>query len=362
MEGPDVVPALLYILTRRMLELVALRFRSPRSKDLEIVVLRHELAILRRQVARPELSDADRIFLAAASRVLPRRRWPSFLVRPETLLRWHRRLVAKRWTYPRRHRGRPPIDADLVELILRLARENPRWGYLRIQGELKGLGVRVAATTIRRVLARGGLPPAGRRFGQSWRDFLRAQASSLLAADFLTVDTVFFRRLYVLVFIELDTRVVHVAGVTGHPTAPWVTQQARNLAIQLGDALCARKFLIHDRDALFAGSFDQVFRSEGLRVIKTPVRAPTANAVCERWIGSLRRECLDWIPIVTRRQLETAVQAYVCHYNAHRPHRALGLRPPQGGLVRLVASRSSPCHVHRHDRLGGLIHEYELAA
>jgi putative transposase len=235
-----VLPWLLYILTRRLLSLVVLAFRSDRSTDLEIVVLRHELAILRRQVARPELSDADRVFLAAASRLLPRRRWSSFLVRPETLLRWHRRLVARRWTYPRRGRGRPPIDPDIASLILRLAHENPRWGYLRIQGELQGLGIRISATTIRRVLAGAGLDPAGRRFSLSWRTFLRTQAESILATDFLTVDTVSFRRLYVLFFIELDTRRVHLAGVTAHPTAMWVTQQARNLALTLGDALSDR--------------------------------------------------------------------------------------------------------------------------
>ncbi len=267
-------------------------------------MLRHELAILHRQVARPELSDADRLFLAAASRVLPRRRWTSFFITPETLLRWHRRLVARRGTYPRRGPGRPPTDPEVVALILRLARESPRWGYLRIQGELEGLGIRVAATTVRRILARAGLDPAGRRFGLRWRDFLRAQATHILATDFLTVDTLFFRRLYVLIFIEIDTRRVHLAGVTAHPTAMWVMQQARNLAIRMADALSDRKFLIHDRDALFAGSFDQVFRSEGLRVTRTPVRAPRANAISERWIGSLRRECLDWILIMQRPQLE----------------------------------------------------------
>jgi putative transposase len=357
-----VLPWLLYILTRRLLSLVVLAFRSDRSTDLEIVVLRHELAILRRQVARPELSDADRVFLAAASRLLPRRRWSSFLVRPETLLRWHRRLVARRWTYPRRGRGRPPIDPDIASLILRLAHENPRWGYLRIQGELQGLGIRISATTIRRVLAGAGLDPAGRRFGLSWRTFLRTQAESILATDFLTVDTVFFRRLYVLFFIELDTRRVHLAGVTAHPTAMWVTQQARNLALTLGDALSDRKFLIRDRDALFAGSFDRVFRSEGLRVIKTPVRAPRANAFAERWVGTLRRECLDWILILGRRQLEAVLREYVAHYNAHRPHRALGLQAPETGPIRLPAARASPCDIHRRDRLGGLIHEYDIAA
>lgn len=354
--------SLSYVLTRQLLALVALAFRSDRSRDLEIVVLRHELGILRRQVARPELSDADRIILAAAARLLPRQRWSSFLVRPETLLRWHRRLVARRWTDPRRGPGRPPIDRGVVALILRLARENPRWGYLRIQGELQGLGIRASATTIRRVLARAGLDPAGRRFGPSWRAFLRTQAASILATDFLTVDTVSFRRLYVLFFIELDTRRVHLAGVTAHPNAAWVTQQARNLAITLGDALSDRRFLIRDRDALFAGSFDRVLRSEGLRVIKTPVRAPRANAVAERWVGTLRRECLDWILIVHRRQLEALLREYLLHYNAHRPHRALGLRAPEAGPSPLAAARASPDRVRRRDRLGGLIHEYDIAA
>jgi hypothetical protein len=352
----------LYILTRCLLELVALRFRSGRSKDLEIVVLRHQLAILRRQVARPELADADRVFLAAASRVLPRRRWLSFFITPGTLLRWHRRLMARRWTYPRRGRGRPSPDPELVSLILHLARENPRWGYLRIGGELGGLGIRVGATPIPRVLAKAGLDPAGRRFGLSWRAFVHAQAAHLLATDFHTVDTAFLRRLYVLVFIELDTRRVYLAGVTAHPTAMWVTQQARNLAIRAGDVLSGRRFLLHDRDALFAGSFDQVFRSEGLRVIKTPVQAPRANAICERWIGSLRRECLDWILIVQRAQLEAVLREYVDHYNAHRPHRSLRLQAPEAPPTPLARARASSRHVRRRDRLGGLLHEYDLAA
>jgi transposase InsO family protein len=184
----------------------------------------------------------------------------------------------------------------------------------------------------------------------------------MLATDFLTVDTVFLRRLYVLVFIELDTRRVHLAGVTSHPTAAWVTQQARNLAIKMGDALAERKFLLHDRDALFAGSFDTVFRSEGLRVIRTPVRAPRANSICERVIGSIRRECLDWILIVRRRQLEEVLAEYVGHYNKHRPHRALGLQTPEATPTPLHATRASPLQVRRRDRLGGLLHEYELAA
>ncbi len=355
--------SILYLLARRVLALAALRFRSERSKDLEIVVLRHQLAVLRRQVTRVELDDADRVFLAAASRVLPRRRWSVFFIRPETLLRWHRRLVARRWTYPARKPGRPPLDPGVVELILRLARENPRWGYVRIQGELVGLGLGVSATTVRRVLARAGLDPAGKRSGMSWREFLRSQASGILATDFLTVDTAFLRRLYVLFFIELDTRRVHLGGVTANPTAAWVTQAARHLAMTMGDALSTRRFLIRDRDAKFCAPFDEVFASAGLRVIRTPVRAPQANAYAERWVGTLRRECLDWVLVLGRRHLEGVLGEYLEHYNAHRPHRGLHLRAPDAtanGVSPMAAA--SPLRVRRRDRLGGLIHEYRMAA
>ena len=357
------VLSVLYMLVQRVLALVLLRFRTDLSKDLEIVVLRHELAILRRQVARPKLVDADRIFLAAASRLLARKHWPVFFVRPETLLRWHRRLVARHWTYPRRGPGRPPLDPEVRALIVILARENRRWGYLRIQGELAGLGISVSATTVRRVLDRAGLDPSGGRFGLSWRDFIRTQAQSLLATDFLSVDTVFLKRLYVLFFIEVDTRRVHLAGVTAHPTGAWVTQQARNLVIRMGDALSTRKFLIRDRDAKFTGIFDEVFRSEGIRVIRTPVRAPRANAYAERWVGTLRRECLDWILILGRRHLEAVVGEYLAHYNAHRPHRGLDLHPPYPEPFKFKSTPDQlPRRVRRRDRLGGLIHEYRIAA
>jgi len=357
------IASLLYKVVRRLLELVILRFRTERSKDLEIVVLRHELGILRRQVSRPDLTDTDRIFLAAASRVLARRRWASFFVRPETLLRWHRRLVARRWTYRRRGPGHPPLDPKVESLILQLARENRRWGYLRIQGELAGLGVRVSAITIRRVMARAGPDPSGRRFGITWREFISTQARSILATDFLTVDTALLRRLYVLFFIELDTRRVHLAGVTSHPTAAWIIQQARNLFIAADGGLSNRKFLIRDRDAKFTGSFDEVFRSEGLRVIRTPVRAPQANAYAERWVGTLRRECLDWILIIGRRHLESVLREYVAHYNEHRPHRGLDLRAPDPPPLPLLSPPPMTLRsLHRRDRLGGLIHEYHLAA
>jgi putative transposase len=201
-----------------------LLFQSTDFKDLEIVVLRHELAVLRRQVERPAFRSADRLFLAAASRLLPRARWSSFLVTPATLLRWHRRLVANRWTYARR-RGRPPIGQELRRLVVRLARENPRWGYQRIVGELRGMGVAVAATTVKKILRAKHLGPAGDRRGPSWREFLRAQAKSMLAVDFFTVDTVWLQRLYVLFFIEIGSPRVHVAGCTAHPDGEWITHR-----------------------------------------------------------------------------------------------------------------------------------------
>ena len=221
--------SVIYVLVRRVLELVVLRCRSRRYKELEIVVLRHELGVLRRQVSRPQLGDVDRVFLAAASRILPRPGWSIFLVKPATLLAWHRRLVAKHWTFAHRSCGRPPVDPAIRGLIVRLARENPRWGYQRIHGELAGLDVIVSVSTIRRVLHRAGVDPSPIRSGPTWRAFVRAQAASMLATDFFTVDTVLLRRLYVLFFIELDTRRIHLAGVTAHPTDVWVTQQARNL-------------------------------------------------------------------------------------------------------------------------------------
>ncbi len=233
--------SVVYVLVRRVLELVVLRFHSWRYKELEIVVLRHELGVLRRQVSRPQFGDVDRVFLAAASRILPRPGWGIFLVKPATLLAWHRRLVAKHWTYPHRRPGRPPIDPEIRDLIVGLARENPRWGYQRIQGELAGLDITVSTTTVRRVLHGAGLDPSPVREGPTWREFVRAQASTILATDFFTVDTVLLRRLYVLFFIELDTRRIHLAGVTAHPTGAWVTQQARNLSRRAPGRLARRR-------------------------------------------------------------------------------------------------------------------------
>jgi transposase InsO family protein len=353
--------SLCYLAFRCLLRVVLLRPRSGEFKELEIVVLRHQLAVLRRQTRRPQLTTTDRLVLAAASRLLPRSRWRSFLVTPATLLRWHRRLVARRWTYGGRS-GRPPIGGEIRALVLRLARENPRWGYQRIVGELKGLGVAVSATTVKKILREAGLGPAGSRVGLSWRAFLRAQAQSMLAVDFFTVETMSLQRLYVLFFIELGSRRVHLAGCTANPTGPWVTQQARQFTWTLQERSGSFRFLIRDRDSKFTRDFDAVFRSEGIEIIKTPVRAPKANATAERFVRTVRAECLDWLLIVSQRHLERVLRVFTGHYNNHRPHRSLNLKPPDPASRKLPGPRPPTSPVERRDRLGGLLHEYNLAA
>jgi len=357
----------LYWAFRRLLELAVLHSRSEREKEIEILLLRHQLRVLERQVARPDLTEADRALLAAFSRLLPRRVWRrSAFVTPGTLLRWHRELVARRWTYPHRRPGRPATGAEIRELVVRLARENPTWGYRRIQGELVGLGVNVAASTVWSILKQAGIEPAPRRFEASWAEFLRAQAASILECDFFTVDTLFLKRFYVLFFVELATRRVRLAGVTTNPDGRWVAQQARNLLMTLDDEDVRPQVLVRDRDSKFTREFDEVFRSEGIRIIKAPVRAPKARAHAERWVGSVRRECLDRILIAGRRHLQHVLAVYVAHYNEHRPHRALQQRPPlrrsPPGDDQSLAEVIDLDRVRRRDRLGGLIHEYHLAA
>jgi transposase InsO family protein len=249
-----------------------------------------------------------------------------------------------------------------VALIVRIARENPGWGYQRIVGELLGLGIRVSASTVRAVLVREGIDPAPRRNSSTWRAFLRAQAASILACDFLTVDTVFLTRLYVLFVIEVQTRVVHLAGVTRHPSGAWVTQQARNLCMSLGERGHRFAFLIRDRDTKFARSFDEVFVAEGIQTIRTPVRAPNANAFAERWIRTVRHECLDRLLIFSVRQLEAVLGVYIAHYNSHRPHRSLELRPPEPAQPVLSPGALHLDKIGRCDRLGGFIHEYDRQA
>lgn len=352
--------SLCYLVLRRVLQLAVWRCRSHEFKELEIVVLRHELGILRRQTSRPAMTTIDRLFLAAASRLLPRTRWRSFMITPSTLLRWHRRLVAKRWTYSRRV-GRPAIRREVRELVLRLARENPRWGYQRIVGELSGLGVAVSATTVRTWLREGGLGPVGTRRGVTWREFVRMHRHSMLAVDFFTVETAWLQRLYVLFFIELGSRRVHVAGCTPHPSGPWVTQQARQLTWTLADRPERFRFLIRDRDQKFTDSFDGVFQADGIQIIRTPFRAPQANGVAERFVRTVRSECLDWLLILNAQHLAHVLGVFIDHYNGHRPHRALGLTAPRPVPPAVLSKWSSAC-VQRRDRLGGVIHEYTVAA
>ena len=325
-------------------------------------MLRHQLAVLHRQTPHPRLEPADRALVAAISRVLPRAHWSCFIVTPQTLLRWHRRMVARAWTYPHRGPGRPPLAEDVQQLIVRLARENPRWGYQRIKGELLRLNVQVSATAIRTTLRRHGLDPAPRRAITTWRSFLRDQAAGIVACDFFTVESIWLRRLYVLFFIELDTRRVHVAGVTANPDGAWVTQQARNLLLVLGERGRRVRFLLRDRDTKFCRSFDDVFRSEGAEVLLTPVQAPNANAYAERWVRTVHAECLDWLLIVERGHLDRVLRAYVEHYNQHRPHRALALEPPDPAAGLRILAEDRRERVHRRDLLGGLLHEYQRAA
>jgi putative transposase len=353
-----VLSKLAYLTLCRSIQLLALLARGEAAKDLEILALHHQLTVLRRQVPRPRLEPADRALLAAVSRIPPRVRWSCFLVQPETLLRWHRRLVAGAWTYPRRGQGRPPLDHHVQQLIIRLARENPRWGYRRIQGELQQLGKRVSATAIRTTLRRHGPEPAPRRATTTWRVFLCQQAAGIVACDFFTVDTIWLRRLYALFFIELDTRRVHLAGVTAHPNAAWITQQARNLFLVSEERGRRTRFLIRDRDAKFCRGFDDVFRSEDAQVLVTPVQAPNANAYAERWIRTVRAECLDWLLIVGPRHLQQVLRVYVEHYNRHRAHRALQLQAPDPAPGLTIVDVGRDGGVHRRDLLGGLLHEY----
>jgi putative transposase len=323
-------------------------------------VLRHEIAVLRRTHPRPRLDWADRAVLAALIRLLPANLRMHRLVTPGTVLRWHRRLIARKWTYPNRG-GRPPVSAEIAELIERLATESHGWGYQRIQGELMKLGHRVSASTIRRVLKALKIPPAPERHTDAtWRKFLHAQASTMLATDFFHVDCALtLRRLYCLFVIEVGSRYVHVLGVTANPDGPWTTQQIRNLLMDLGDRAAEFRFLIRDRAGQFTEAFDAVLAGAGIEAVKIPPRSPRANAYAERFVLTARTEVTDRMLIFGQRHLQTILAEYAAHYNGRRPHRSRQLQPPRPDHPVADLSRE---RIQRRPVLGGLINEYERAA
>ncbi len=349
---------LAYLIMVRSLGWLALLARSDTSKDVEILVLRHEIAVLRRQVTGPKPDCADRAVIAALTSLLPRHLRLHRIVTPGTLLVWHRRIVKNKWTY-RSTSGRPLVPEEIRQLVRRLARQSPRWRHRRIQGELLGLGHRLGAGTIRRILADAGLTSAPRRVSPTWRQFLAAQASGILASDFFHVDTVFLRRLYVFFVMEIQTRRVHILGLTAHPTGAWTAQQARNLLMDLGVRSGQFKFFIRDRDSKFTAEFDQLLASSGVRVIKTPVRSPRASSFAERYVGTLRREGLDRLLIYGEQHLRRTLTEYARHCNEHRPHQSRQQRPPlhePGEAVDVTA------RIKRRQVVDDLINEYRRAA
>ena len=332
------------------------------SKDAELLVLRHEVTVLRRAHPRPRLDWADRAVLAALIRLLPAGRRMHRLVTPGTVLRWHRRLVARRWTYPHQT-GRPPVSAEIAALIERLATDNDSWGYKRIQGELLKLGHRVSASTIRRVLRALKIPPAPQRHtDMTWRKFLHTQAATILATDFFHVDcAVTLQRLYCLFVIEIGSRYVHILGVTANPDGPWTVQQIRNLLMDLGDRAAGFRFLVRDRAGQFTASFDAVLADVGIEVVKIPPRSPRANAYAERerFVLTARTEVTDRMLIFGQRHLRAILAQYAAHYNGRRPHRSLQLRPPRPDHP---VAHLSQARIQRRPVLGGLLSEYERAA
>jgi putative transposase len=350
--------AFVYSLLRLLLDLadVKLRVQDPEA---ELLLLRYQLRVLRRQVKRPQLNTADRTIMAALSQLVNRSALVGMLVQPETVLGWHRELVRRKWAAFGRRRGpgRPSLDVELQKLILQMARDNPRWGCVRVRGELLKLGYRLSATAIRKLLRRNRIGPSPLRSRLTWKAFLRAQASAIVLTDFLSVDTVFLKRLYVLLYMELATRRVIWFAVTDRPDAAWVTQQARNLSWELNQLGVPMRFLIHDHDDKYGGGSDRVFEGDGMAVIRTPIAAPRANSHMERQIGSTRRECLDWLLILNRRHLERVLTVWLEHYNQARPHRGLDLGTPIARSDPVVTSGPVTCD----ERLGGLLHEYSRA-
>ena len=354
-----------YLLVRCLLSYLTVLARHEVSKDAELLVFRHENEVLRRQAGRVRYQPGDRLWLAALSQLIPRQRWAEvFAVTPATLLAWHRRLVTRKWDYTSRRRPRRPSTATAIrKLVIRIATDNPAWGHRRVQGELVKLGHPIAASTVWQILHDAGIGPAPRHTGPTWKQFLTAQARGILAADFVHVDTILLRRIYALILIEHGTRRVHLAGITANPDGAWTTQAARNVLMDLGARAATVKFLIRDRAGQFTSSFDAVFTAEGIRILPSPPQAPRANAICERIIGTLRRELLDRMLIVNEHHLRQVLTEYLRHYNTARPHRGLGqLTPAQANTRPPEPVNLADHRIRRKQVLGGLTHEYYIAA
>jgi putative transposase len=354
------------LMVRLVAALAVLVFRKELAKEAELLVLRHENAVLRRHAGRIRYEPADRVWFTALTRLIPRRRWAGvFPVTRATLLAWHRRLAARKYdTSRRRNPGRPPVIRSIARLVVRLAKENPLWGYRRIHGELTKLGVTIAPSTVYEILRAAGIGPAPRRAGPTWRQFLHAQAAGILAVDFLHVDTVLLKRLYVLVFIEHGTRRMHLGGVTANPTGEWTVQQARNLALTLGERFENSRFLIRDRGSNFTESFDAVFQANGTRILRTAAQAPRMNATCERLLGTLRRELLDRTLVLGEAHLRAVLTDYQVHYDTARPHQGMAQRVPDCDreVPGVTAVNLDVQQIRRKPVLNGLINEYSRAA
>ena len=341
-----------------------------REKDIEILALRHQINVLQRQLGatRPRFDPADRAFLAALLAPLPRHtlRRLQLIIRPDTVLRWHRDLVRQRHAERSRRKrpGRPRTVASIRRLVLRLVHENPAWGYRRVHGELATLGIKVAASTVWQILKDAGIDPAPDRATTTWAAFLSSQAQGILACDFLETVTLSGQRQYILALIEHATRRIRILGTTAHPTAAWVAQAARNLVMDLQDAGATVRYLIRDRDAKFPALFDEVLADAGITVVLTGIRMPRMNAIMERWVRTCRDELLDRTLIWNQAHLLHALREFEHHYNDHRPHRTLRQAAPLRPLPEPITEQAQIIHldVRRRDRLGGTLHEYEHAA
>ena len=354
-----------FLLITRVAAWLRLSHRGETWKTAEILILRHELTILQRRCPhRPNLNWADRALLATLLGLIPkaRRHRMRLLVTPETILRWHRDLVRCRQAARsmRGRAGRPATRRNIQALVRRLARENPEWGYRRIHGELAGLGVKLAASTVWEILKASGINPALRGPGPTWSQFLRSQAEAILACDFFTADLLDGTQAYVLAVIEHATRRIRILGVTLHPTGEWTTQQARNLIMDLGDHADRVRFMIRDRGSNFTAAFDAVLADAGIRTVLCNVRTPRMNAITERRIGGCRRELLDRTLVWNQAHLRRILHEYEIHHNLHRPHRSLHGAAPLKPLPEPV--NLAQYRVRKQPRVGGLINEYRLVA